>query len=247
MKKLNSVCDNRELKAETLLMQMNLDADLHVQMEGVFPRNYSEDLMKVEQQEDGTTITLSRDGIFHLLPERLFFEENTLKEKGKRFFDFNEEYHELKKKRKELLAFFQPFDATFFKLSLELEQKLNNSDGMLKQVQHDDYITKLKKLLPFASQIRGNLHLLIDLLKHVFSVNKIEIKETEPFKKQFIIHKEGLTKEEYVNMDKELIPFFDFLRHWFLPVEIISDFRIKDFKQPFILGETLILEYNTNL
>ena len=272
MKKQAQSANTKELKAETLLLQMELDPNLYFAMEGVFFRNFSEDLMNIEQLVDYTSISLSRDGIFQLLPEGLFFEEKKLKSDGKRFFDFNEKYEEIKKKKKELLDFFQPFDASFFKTSLELERKLNafaeagneilqNSilneaksetrsnigRNFLQKPETDKYSGKIKKLLPFASQIRGNLPLLADLLKNIFSVHRIEIKETEPFIKHFFIYKEGLSQDEYLTMNRELIPFFDFLRHWFLPVELTCHFQIKDIIQPFILGETLILDYNTDL
>jgi len=247
-----------ELKAETLVSLLDINNDIYAQMEGVFSRNYSEDLLDVVQNIENTTISLSRDGIFHLLPEKLFFEDNFLKKDGKRYFDFNDEYEELKKKKNELLSFFQPLDSTFFKQQLEIEQKLNyfaetGNLLFLKNIYNDSvfetdkYIGKLIKLIPFTSQIRGNLQLIADLLKIIIPANKIEINEIEPFNKRFIIHIENLSKEEYLKMDKELVLLFKFLHHWFLPVEIKCDFRIKDFNQPLILGETLILDYNTNL
>jgi hypothetical protein len=214
--------------------------------------------MNVEFDGENNTVTLSRDGIFHLLPEKLFFEDNSLKKEGKRYFDFTDEYEELKKKKKEILSFFQPFDNTFFKLSLQLEKKLNyfaeTGNNIYEKFflneakpETNRYTAKIKQLLPFASQLRGNIPLLKDMLKIIINVDIIEIKEIEPLKKRFIIHKEGLTKEEYITMHNELTHFFVFLQHWFLPVEMKYDFRIKDNKQPFILGESLILDYNMNL
>jgi hypothetical protein len=257
--------ENRALKAETLVSISNLKDDFVVQMDGVFYRNYTEDLISTEQDLERNTVTLSRDSIYHILPEKLFFDDISTKGIGKRNFTFAENYEEVLRKRKEILSFFQPFDTSFFKLSLELEHKLNalsetgNSyfnvfflneikpNSRTPKADADKYIPKLKLLLPFVSQIRGNFPLLIDLLRNIFEANQIEVKEIEPLKRRFIIHKEGLNKEEYLAMDKELVPFFDFLQHWFLPLEMKYDYRIKDYKQPFILGESLILEYNTNL
>lgn len=254
--------DTQDIKAETLVSQLDIKTDFTVQTKGVFSRNYSEDLLGVEIEEDNATIDLSRDGIFHLLPQGLFFKENQLKEKSKSNFEFKKEYADFKKKKKEALSFFQPFDTAFFRLTLQLEQKLNNfaeigndffENGYeLQKNQHvefetNTYISKIKILLPFASQIRGNLSLLIDILKNVLAVEKIEIKEIETFHSRFIIHKENLSKEEYLTMDKDLVPFFKFLCHWFLPIEKKYDYRIKDYKQPFILENSLILDYNTHL
>jgi len=268
---------NMQIRAETQMAQMNIETDLNVQMDGIFSRNYEPDLLNTDIEKDHTTITLSRDGIFHLLPEKLFFEENMLRPKGKRYFEFNEKYKELTQKKKEILAFFKPFDTEFFKLNLELEKKqnelaeigneifqklfieeieliINTQANNIFRPEHqnskpepDKNIDALKKLLPFVSQIRGNFPLIIDLLKNILSVDKIEIKEIKPLKKRFIIHKEKMNKEEYMNMSKALIPFFDFLQKWFIPVELTCDFQIKDYQQRFILGEELILDYNTNL
>jgi len=261
--KITTHFENRELKAETLVSLFDIKNDCNVQMESVFFRNYSEDLMNVDQFDNQTTLILSRDSIYHLLPEKLFFEENTLKGTGKRVFDFAGEYEELLRKRREILSFFQPFDTTFFKLSLVLEQKLNflsetgnhffntffldeeKSDS--RKPDFDVYVAKIKLMLPFVSQIRGNFPLLADLIKEILNVDKVEVQEIVPLKKRFVIHKVGLTKDEYLTMHKELVSLFIFLQHWFLPLEMECDFRIKDYKQTFALGESLILDYNTNL
>ena len=108
-------------------------------------------------------------------------------------------------------------------------------------------MSKITQILPFASQIKGNIHLLIDLLKNVLSVEKIDLIEIAPFHSRFMIHKEGLSKEEFDIIDEELVDFFNFFRDYFLPIERKYDYRIKDFKQTFQLGEPLILDYNTNL
>jgi hypothetical protein len=263
MNKITTRLENRELKAETLVSLFDINHECNVQMESVFFRNSSEDLMNVEQFDDQTTLFLSRDSIYHLLPEKLFFKENTLKDTGKRFFDFASEYEELLRKRREILSFFQPFDTTFFKLSLLVEQKLNflSETGNYffntffldeekpdsKKHDFDVYVAKIKLLLPFVSQIRGNFPLLADLIKEILEVDKVEVQEIVPLKKRFVIHKVGLTKDEYLTMNKELLSLFIFLQHWFLPLEMECDFRIKDFQQTFSFGESLILDYNTNL
>lgn len=259
---LNEFIDAKGIKAETLISLLDIHEDFNVHAEGIFSRNYSEDLINVENEnenenEDGKiTLFLSRDGIFHLLPQGLFFKDNQLKIESNKF---EKEYREFEKQKKAARSFFQPFDTAYFKLNLELEQKFNDfaktgnriftdsfgdNSGM---EANNEYISKIKRLLPFASQIRGNLSLLIDILENIVSAEKIEIKKITPFYTRFIIHKEGLTKKEYQDMDKEVELLFDFLRHWFLPVEQQYDYRIKDYKQAFNLENTLILDYNTHL
>ena len=257
MTNYNDLTYPKGTKAETLISQLDIKDDFCVRMEGIFSRNYSEDLIGIEEIDDKTFLKLSRDGIFHLLPEGLFFEGNRVKNIPKH--DFSREYKKFKEEKERIELFFQLFDTTHFKLSLELEKKLNriaeqrndiftNAFFDEPEVEEDNqYISGIKKLLPFASELRGNFALLTDILKNIFSVEKIEIVETEPFHRRFIIHKEGLSQEEYLLMDEELVPFFDFFSQWFLPVEMEYDFRLKDYKTPFTLGNILLLDYNTRL
>jgi len=247
----------RGIKAETWISLLDVYENLSIQTEGVFVRNYSEDLLKLEKDGEQTIATLSRDGVFHLLPQGLFFRENQLRVRA---IDFEQALEELKKQKKEALAFFKPFDTTYFNLNLQLEQKLNDfaeigndilTNYFLSQYKEEEknnkYISKIKILLPFVSQIRGDVLLLVDVLKGTLSVEKVEVEEIELFHQRFIIHKEGMNAEEYRAMDKEMESFFDFFRHWFLPIEQKYDYRIKDYKPPFTLGTELILDYNTHL
>jgi len=256
---INEISEIKGIKAETLVSLLNVHEDLFVKMKGIFSRNYSEDLLSVDNEIDRTTIALARDGIFHLLPQGLFFKENLLSGNKKSHFEFDKELRELKRQQKEALSFFQPFDTAFFKLTLEFEHLLNDFaktgnnpliDSFLdipEKETTNKYLAKIIELLPFANQMRGNIPLLIDILKDIFSAAKIEVKKTEPLFSLFIIHIEGLKKEEYLNMDKEMKPCFDFICQWFLPVEHHYDYRIKDYKKPFKLEDSLILDYNTHL
>jgi hypothetical protein len=246
-----------EIKAENLIAQMDTKDNFDVRMRGIFSRNYAEDLLSVQQDEGNFTFELSRDGIFQLLPENLFFEENKLKNFSKG--DFKDNYKQFEKEKKQFELFFQVFDREYFKQSLALEETLNDIaekgnaifEPLLEDVFEADtdneYILKLKKLLPFASQIRGNLALLTDVLKNVFSVKKIDVKKTKPLFVLFIIHKEGLSKEEYLEINKKADDFFDYFCRWFMSVELECDYKFKDYSAPFTLGNTLILDYNTNL
>jgi hypothetical protein len=259
MKYLNQYIDTGETKAETLLTIWNIKEDFNVQMNSTFQRNYAEDVVSIDSDGFMNTIGLARTGIFQLLPEGLFFKENLLNAENKRQFDFKREYQELQRKRKEILSFFQPFDTQYFKLTLEFEQLLNEftkkgnvifletfwERGEIKT--DNKYFSKLTKIFPFAGQIKGNMPLLMDILKNILSVEKIDMVEIAPLHFRFMIYKEGLSKEEFDAMDEDIAVFFNFFKETFLPIEQKYDYRIKDFKQTFTLGETLILDYNTNL
>jgi len=258
MKYLNEYVNTGDIKAETLISLMDIK-DMDVRMQGIFSRNYSEDLISITNEDDKTIFELSRDSVFHLLPEGLFLKENQLKKGRKSNFDFEKAHKELSEQKEAILLFFSSFDTEYFKLNLLLEKEVN---GITEKGNHifrnnfveepsidreNEYISKLKILLPFISYLRGNHILLVDILKNVLSAEKIEIRDRGALRKRFIIHREGLSKEEYQSMDENLITFFDFLHQWFLPVEVEYDYRIKDYTPPFILGNTLLLDYNTHL
>ena len=257
MKYLNEHIDTEGVKAETLLSQMDVKENLSIRMQGIFSRNYAEDLTGIAHEKDKSTLELSRNGIFHLLPEGLFFEEMHLRSFSGE--DFEKKYDKFKREKEKIQSFFQPFDTEYFKQSFELEKKLNaiaecgNNifiNTLLNEPEintDNEYLAKIKPLLPFVSRLRGNLMLLTNILKDVLSVEKVEIKKLQPLYMRFIIHKEGLSKEEYKKMYKELAVFFDFFYRWFLPAELEYDYRIKDYKAPFTLNNTLILDYNTHL
>ena len=246
----------KELKAESILSLQNLQ-DFIVEMDSTFKRNYSPDFLsnKTTQKdsEEIREIKLSRDGIFHILPQGLFFSKDELSKMD----NFKEDYKIFEKKVKNIKSFFQPFDTEYFKLSLKLEKQLNKFtekgnnifmefiDYLLEESYKDSnnkYIYRAKRLLPFANQIRGNIPLLKEILKEIVDVRKVDVEN-----ELFIFHKEGLSKEEYLKMNKELSNFFTFFAEWFLPVDVDYDYRIKDRKREFKLGENLILDYNTNL
>jgi len=257
VKYLTEQIEATEIKAETLVAQMDVKENLIVRMRGVFARNYGEDLIGVSHDRDTTTLYLSRNGVFHILPEGLFFEENRLRTTRGEYFEGK--YDKFKKEAEKVKAFFQIFDTEYFKQSFDLEQKQNaitergNTvliNPCLNKPEMDtrnEYLEKLQTLLPFVSQLRGNFVLLPNMLKEILSVEKVEIRHTKPLYMQFILHKSGLSKEEFWEMDRDFAEFFDFFYRWFLPIEIEYDYKIKSYTAPFILGDTLILDYNTHL
>jgi len=240
----------RELKAESVLSLYDLQ-DFAVEMKGIFHRNYSPDLMSKPTDKD--KIELSRDSIYHLLPENLFFGDNELKN--------SENLKEKKRKRK---LFFQPFDNEYFNFLLKLEKEINNIFGKyifnmtsypnweMPQKTAEDTLDVLN-LSDFASEIRGNETLIVDILKIILNVSKIELIKNdnsayqEPIRKTFIIHIPKLSNEEYFQKSNQVVKMFEIFKEYFLPFDMEYDFKIKDKQQKFILSENLILDYNTNI
>jgi hypothetical protein len=253
MKLFDKYIDAEDIKAEVIVSQLNLQ-EFNVRNSGIFSRNYSDDLISLREENNLPMLELSRDGIFHLLPEGLFFKENRLKINDKHVL--NKENEKIKEEKRRIDLFFQPFETRYFQLSLELESRINeiaergNSvftnflfEGMEVNIENQ-YIRKLFLLFPYLSELRGNLDLLRNLLKIIFSA-KVEIRKNG-LSLFFVIHRCSLVQNEYFPMDDEITVFFDFFTEWFLPIESDVDFRIKDYEENFTLGGSLLLDYNTH-
>ena len=114
----------------------------------------------------------------------------------------------------------------------------------------NDKITKiasLQFLLPQINQIKGNENLIINVLKIILNVKKIELTEKNYYTKCFIIHIPNLSKKEYFEKTQQVSDIFELFREYFFSFDIDYDFKIKDREHKFILNENLILDYNTNL
>lgn len=254
MKLYDTYIETEDIKAETIVSQLEIP-QFAVRNKGIFYRNYSDDLVSIKEENNFPLIELSRDGIFHLLPEGLFFKENRLKINDKHVLE--QENDKIRNERAKIDQFFLPFETRYFQLSLELESRLNEiaekrnhivSDYLFEGVEIDtqnSYIQSLLPLLPYISDLRGNFELLRDLLQIIFSA-KVEFRRNG-LSLFLVIHKRKLQKGEYFSMDDELKHFFDFFTEWFLPIEVDFDFRIKDYDEKFTLGSPLLLDYNTHL
>ena len=235
----------QELKAETVASLQDLQ-NFVVEMKGIFYRNYSPDLLSNPNSKD--VIELSRDSVFHLLPEGLFFEKGSKK---------------FQEKKEKARALFQFFDTEYFALSLKLEKEINRickkSQFGLADFLCRDTVSKaeadmlsLVSMSGFVNAIRGNEGLIIDILKEVLNVSKIElIKHTcstscPSIQKTFIIHIANLSAEQYQQENQPIYKVFEVVKDYLLPFEIQYHFKIKDRKQDFKLGKKLILGYNIN-
>ncbi|MDR1761464.1 MAG: hypothetical protein LBR55_03340 [Bacteroidales bacterium] len=252
---INGNSNVREIKAETIVALQDL-SDFSVQTKengGAFYRNYSSDLIRYDS--DTNTITLSRDGIYNLLPEGLFFEEDELRNSK----NFKETRNKIKEKKKEISHFFQPFDTEYFKLSLALEKHINKCAEKGNEIlldlffDNDNVAADVETwcaasfLLPQISQIKGNEHVIGGVLKTILHAPKVELIETDYCNKSFIIYISNLSKKEYFEKKQQVSDIFKILEEYVLPFDVNYDFKIKDREQKFILNENLILDYNTNL
>jgi len=266
----------KDIKAEPIIAN-NPEAKFRINARGCFYRNFNEDIIESSNYNNNTIeVNLSRDGIFHLLPESLFFSENRLlikKRKRNKNSDIIQEdaiKEEIKKQnidRKQLLVFFKYFDNKYFNSNILLEKCIyeieNNSFNILLNNffdfdltnEENQYIKKMAPLLIHADKIRGELFLLQKILSNVLNCkveisrkNLLNIELSEVITSlEFIIHKKDLTLSEYQTLNRDYKSFFEFIYEWFLPFEIDYVYKIKDITHRLVLKQTLILDYNTQL
>ena len=267
--------NNQEnMKAESYLSTlMESVSDACLEFHGVFSRNYVSDIISMDEEKIfdkmRLNIRLSRDSLFHILPEGLFFRENELREvaqeKNEEKFKALEEKIILEKQK--ILAFFYPFDKTYFGLKFELEKRVNELatnrtrlllDELFKDFQIDDkneLIKKLIPLLPLASEIRSNKMIWKDIIQNIFFPARVDVRIAEKLisegvKRRIVkttIHIEKLSNEEFMIYKKNIDVFAQFFYEWFIPVDMGYEFKVKDVKEQFVLGKPLTLDYNTYL
>lgn len=221
-----------------------------------FRRNYFNDLSACKPNQ--CKAILSRNGIFEVLPERLFFKENIIPFRDRR--DFEDLVNKLKTRKKHYKGFFLPFDSILFNYSLRLSEKVTELIGdknklLLQRIfdynidtEANPYIRLLAPLLLQATALRGDFIKLTRILTTIIGCKvDYNIKQNETV--QFTIHKLNLNSTEYHEFNEILKPFFVFFEYWFLPMELNCTFKVKDYQQPFVLSDSkpLVLDYNTKL
>ena len=272
IKDLSQSLDN--IKAESFLTSlMESIAHTNIEFQGVFSRNYFNDIIYIDEErvldKNLLNIKLSRDSLFHILPEGLFFREDELKKaaKEKNAEKFKALEEKIIREKQKILAFFYPFDKTYFGLRFELERKLNelaeNKTSLLIDELFDifqideknELIRKIIPLLPIASEIRSNKIIWRDIFKNIFYPADVDVQITEKMNAAEImkrivrttIHIEKLSNPEFKKLKKDIDVFAHFFYEWFLPVDMGYEFKIKDIKERFVLGGTMTLDYNTQL
>jgi hypothetical protein len=94
-----------------------------------------------------------------------------------------------------------------------------------------------------------------DLFKNIFFPAEVDVRIVEKPNAEGLMHNfvkttlyiEKLSNREFKKIKKDVDVFAHFFYEWFLPADIGYEFKIKDIKEPFILGRALTLDYNTQL
>lgn len=250
-----------DISAEFLLNYLFPDHTDQWQAEyaGAFYRNYSPDILSFEKGRQ--TVRLSRDGFLRLLPQGIIAPDNILKGKG-----FEQKYEQLKKKEELLKDLFKPVDTLNFRFRLHIEKETSQLSSeklalLLKyyfdyelEKEKNPYIRKTAPLLLLVSHLRADFSFLHTLLKCLFgcpvemTTGRYTWDEGNEYSQPAITFQlivPDLTTEAYNQLKLTIDPFADFIREWFIPFDTHCAIVIKHHNHPFVLGDALTLDYNT--
>ncbi|MBR6879296.1 MAG: hypothetical protein IKM95_07975 [Bacteroidales bacterium] len=246
-----------ELSAELLLSVFFPDIkEWTVNYGSFFSRNYSGDLKSCDP--NAKTISISRNGLYDILPEKLFFDPEELRNRESR--DFSLRINEIYEEERSIQKYFQPFDSFFFNRSLNIhmnaQRMIEEEPALLLklffnydlQAETNPYVRTMAPLLLNITQLRGDFDCLTQMLAEVIGC-KVDYSFPSQDMIQFIVHKLDLNQKEYLAFNDQLKPLFAFVVEWFIPMQMDCVFKVKDYQHRFVLSEEkpLVLDYNTQL
>lgn len=244
------------IKAETWLAAIHpTQREWVARTKGIFSRDYAEDLRSCDPEQ--SSVELSRDGMYEILPNGLFFRGTELQGVDPSDFEWTEKV--LKQRYERIKTALLPFDSSFFNHSLALEHQLNDSlaeknDLLLQALtgkdfseEHNPYIRQMALMLPQAARIRGDYRFLCKYITLILGY-KTDYKLTEN-RVRFIVNRPDLNRTAFLDYLDELEPFFHFVEEWFVPFELQCDFKVRDYERDdHIEGHNkLLLDYNATL
>ena len=244
------------IKAETwVLAHYPFQKEWIAHERGIFSRNYAEYLRSCDPQ--ASRVELSRDGMYEILPNALFFKGNELESTNKSDFEWVDKV--LKQRLERIKTVMLPFDSSFFNHSLALEREVNTAlagkTGMLLQTFFGDdftkesnpYIRKMAPLLIQAARLRGKYPELCKIITCVLGCKTQCIKKDDRIR--FVVHRPDLERSAFLRYLDELKPFFRWVEEWFIPFELRCEFKVRDYGRDdrFAGANKLLLDYNATL
>lgn len=258
---------NKEVSAEMLLGHLYPELELlwTVRHRGTFYRNYTADVMNLDDEE--LTIDIARDGLLKLLPPAILtgdFELTKTNADGVRQKkDVKTRYEEMKRRLHILEEAFLPIDTFNFRNNLAterhieeiLELKVNyvlkeyfNFD--IEQVK-DPLVAKAALLLPLVANRRGDIRFVKRIIENIAGrkvrIRKSAYSDTDNSqywmqKIDFDIVVDNLTEETYREEEKRIAPLTEFISAYLVPIDIFCSFNIVGKNT-----DVKLLNYNTNV
>lgn len=253
----------QDISAEMLLgyLYPELEGKWIARHEGTFYRNYNNDALTVDSEN--MTVSLARDGFTKLLPQGMINSEEELKGK-----DVKGHFEAMKKRNHLLNEAVLPIDTFSFRKKMQIERKvselledkldfiLRKYFGIAVSDSTDPNIREVAYLLPFVSKQRGDMAFVRNLIESVFGcpveMSRGRFSGTDntlswlPFVRYDLIVP-GLDSEGYRQKMAEIKPFCNFLLEWFIPVDIMCRFGVKNKGKSFGSEDGIILDYNVEV
>lgn len=258
--------NHKDVRAEMRALVLRDDlSEYLVNKRGRFYRGYSDDILSIDF--DNKIVELSRNGLMQMLPEGMFYNEEFLRE-ATNDDDLKHRKEVLLEQKKQYRVFFDAFDTAFFKKEFLLHSTINEIESEQEAIILKDFygidikrernplIRKLARLYFDEDAVKGNIKLIPLFVKVIIgsdlyckvSKHVVNVDSSAYYTKlSFVIIIEGLSASEYRKKMDEYEEFFYYLEQWFLPYDCDVDFCIKDPHQRFVLGESMTLDYNTQL
>lgn len=257
MPKIEKMLENQELSAELLLSTFYQDVkEWNAVYGSFFSRNYSGDLKSVNSETN--TVALSRNGLYDILPEKMFFDVEELRFRESR--DFALRVSEIYEEEKNIKDYFLPLDSFFFNQSLRIHKVSGRMEDdriavLLKtlfdydiEAETNPFIRLLAPLLLHVAELRADLNALSNILCEILGC-QVDYSVNHQDDVLFVVNKPNLTSREYIAYMRLLKPLFDFVGFWFVPMEMDCHYKVKDHQQRFVLSfeRPLVLDYNTQV
>ena len=259
---MNKVNDITQLKAEMLLNYLypEMERDWIVDNKGSFFRNYNQDVLALYVDEK--RVELSRDGFLKLLPQGILTSDDELK----KVKDVAAKTKEIEQRIHLLDEAFLPIDTWHFHRTLKIERQVaellhDRVEYLLKEyfgfdlaAEENPYVKRMAPMLPYAKRWRGDFAMLRRVMELLFgcpvnmTTGRYSYTDSSlgwlPYVR-YDLQIPSLNAEEYKTRSKELQRYVDFLREWFIPVEMVCCVRIVEGEKIKEKSENRILEYNT--
>lgn len=249
--------ENKELLAELLVSVYFPDVkSWNAEYGSFFSRNYSGDLKSVNTETN--TVSLARNGLYDILPEKMFFDVDDLRFRESR--DLAQRIDEVYAEEKNIKDYFLPLDSFFFNQSCRFRATAahivdNEAKWLLRllfdfdlDAEANPYVKLMAPLLLHVTEIRADLDLISHILAEILGCH-VDYQLNHQDEVLFVVHKWDLSSAEYHAFVDEIKPLFDFVALWFIPMEMDCIYKVKDYHQPFILSfeRPLVLDYNTHI
>lgn len=248
--------ENGIIKAETWITVNHPSTEEWIAWyKGIFSRNYSGDFRSCDPENN--TIELSRDGLYEILPNMLFFTGNELLGKDEADFKWTERV--LKQRKERIKNVMMPFDSCYFNDSLFLEKTLNDVvsnktlivlqtlTGIDFSKEENPYIRRMAPALLQAAKVRGDYRFLCRMMTCVLGY-KTDYRLYSD-RVRFVVNRPDLGRYDFLSYLEELKPFFQFVEEWFVPFELQCEFKVRDYTRDdrFEGQNKLMLDYNATL